>query len=77
MGPIQLLFSKMLGEQQTIPPDPRNVDRREPQSLEDFVRLFSQPPVNRNPQGGPFRDPMQAGPEPPRGRLETAYRSQK
>jgi hypothetical protein len=60
-----------------IPPDPRNVDRREPESYSDFVRLFSQPPVRRDIPEMPFRDREQAGPSPPVGRLEMAYRRQK
>lgn len=80
MGPIQLLFAKLLGERQAqepMPQDPRNVDRREPESYSDFVRLFGQPPVSRTPPVMPFRDREQAGPSPPVGRLEMAYRRQK
>lgn len=77
MGPIQALFAKFLAEQQGLAPDPRNVDRREPESYSDFVRLFSQPPVNRTPPAMSFRDRMQDGPSPPVGRLEMAFRGQK
>lgn len=61
----------------TLAPDPRNVDRREPESYSDFVRLFGHPPVSRVTPEMPFRDRMQEGPSPPVGRLEMAYRSQK
>ncbi len=80
MGPIQLLFAKLLAEKQaqdTLAPDPRNMDRREPESQSDFSRLFGQPPASRTPPVMPFRDRMQEGPSPPVGRLEMAYRSQK
>lgn len=79
MGPLQMLFAKLLADraQGDMPADPRARGMQSPPFYSDYNAFYRQP-VDRTGVGPmPFRMPDQAGPEPPVGRLEMAYRSMK
>lgn len=82
MGPLQAMFAQLLARRQQeeqMAPDPRFRGREFPPfyAPPSDVSAFYQSPVDRSaPPILPFRDQEQAGPAPPVGRVETAYRRQ-
>jgi hypothetical protein len=81
-GPIQLLFEQMLArkQQEEMAPDPRLRGREfpPPYAPPSDVSAFYGSDVNRSaPPVMPFREQEQAGPAPPLGRLEMAFRGQR